>query len=115
MAWKIYYNPKCGTCRTVYEMIAAQGIKPEIVEYLKNPPSPKEIGEILEMGGFEPEDIVRKKEEVYSNLGLKGKKLKRSEWLKVLSENPILIQRPIVIKGKTAILARPPEKVKELL
>ena len=96
-------------------MIEAQGIKPEIVEYLKTPPSPKEIGEILDMGGFEPEDIVRKKEEVYAELGLDRKKLKRSEWLKVLSENPILIQRPIVVKGKIAIVARPPEKVKELL
>ncbi len=115
MDWEIYYNPKCGTCRDTLELIEAQGIKPKVIEYLKTPPTPRELDEILKAGGFEPEDIVRKKEGLYSELGLDQKNPSRSEWLKILSENPILIQRPIVVKGKKAIVARPPEKVKELL
>lgn len=115
MDWKIYYNPRCGTCREVLEILDAAGIRPDVVEYLEKPLSSGELDKILKMGGFQPEDIVRKKEEIYAKLGLDKKKLNRAEWLAVLSRNPILIQRPIVVKGKKAILARPPEKVKELL
>ena len=112
--WKIYYNPKCGTCRKVLAAIEAQGARPEVVEYLKNPPSVKELDEVLKMAGLEPSRIVRKKEEVYSSLKLEGRNLSRADWLKVLVENPILIERPLVVKGARAILARPPEKIEEL-
>ena len=113
--WKIYYNPKCGTCRKVLEAIKSRGIEPEVVEYLKDAPSPGELDSILKMAGLEPEGIVRKKEGLYSELKLGEKKLSRSEWLKTLSRNPILIERPIVVKGNKAMVARPPEKIAEFL
>lgn len=114
-SWKIYYNPKCGTCRKVLEILESKGIKPEVVEYLKNPPTANELDTILVIAGLEPEQIVRKKEELYSKMNLDNKKLSRSEWLKILTDNPILIERPIVVTGSKAIIARPPEKVLSIL
>ncbi len=115
MHWKIYYNPKCGTCRNVLEMLESEGIKPEVIEYLKNPPSVKELDAILVKAGLLPEQIIRKKEDLYTKLDLANKKYNRSEWLKILSDNPVLIERPIVVKGDRAVVARPPESVQTLI
>ena len=115
MNWKIYYNPKCGTCRKVFELMEAKGVHPEVVEVLKTPPDARELDGLLKALDMDPEAIVRKKEALYSELGLANKKLGREEWLRLLAENPILIERPIVVKGSRALLARPPEKVEALL
>lgn len=112
--WKIYHNPRCGTSRKVLDALQAKKIEPEIVEYLKTPPTAPELDQMLKLGNLEPEQVVRKKEELYSQLKLADKKLSRAEWLKVLTENPILIERPIVSNGKKSVLARPPEKLDEL-
>jgi arsenate reductase len=115
-AWKIYHNPKCGTSRKVLAFLKEKGIEPEIVEYLKTPPAPSELDAILRLAGLEPGEIVRKKEPLYGELGLDGKNPSRAEWLKILSENPVLIERPIVVRGKkAALLARPAERVETLL
>jgi arsenate reductase len=110
----IYYNPKCQTCRSTLEILQKKGIHPRVVEYLKNPPTEKELSGLLDKLGIEPGDLVRKKEPFYQK-NLAGKSLSRAEWLKTLHENPVLIERPIVVIGARAIVARPPEKVKEIL
>jgi arsenate reductase len=110
----IYYNPKCQTCRSALEIMRQAGLQPRVVEYLKTPPSEQELDDILKKLGTGPEAIVRQKEPVYEQKAA-GKTLSRGQWLKLLHENPILIQRPIVIYKNRAIVARPPEKVKEIL
>jgi arsenate reductase len=86
----------------------------EIVEYLKDAPGAKTIKEIVKMIGIKPEDLVRKNEQLYKD-NFSGKKFSDSEWIKILSENPILIERPIIIKDGKAVIGRPPVKVMDLI
>lgn len=112
---KIYHNPRCMKSRQTLKLVRDAGIEPEVVEYLKRPPTVAELDRILKMLELEPEQLMRKNEKVYKQLGLNEKKLSRPEAVKVMVENPILIERPIVVKGKQAVLGRPPEEVKQLL
>lgn len=111
----IYHNPKCITSQKVLKAIRSRGIQPRIIEYLKTPPSRQELDKILKMAGLEPKAIARKKEKLYSGMNLDKKDLSRSEWLNLFTKNPSLIERPIVVRGRKAVLARPPEKVQEIL
>lgn len=110
----IYHNPRCTKSRETLELIEKKKIKPEIVEYLKDTPSQKELSEIITKLGIKAEDLVRKKEplfiEKYAN-----KKFTEKQWLKLLVENPILIERPIVINGKKAAIGRPPQNILNIL
>ena len=112
---KIYHNPRCSKSRRTLELIREAGVEPEIVEYLDTPPAQDELDDILQMLGIEPEDLMRKGEAIYKELGLAGKKLSRTEAVKMMVENPKLIERPIVVQGEKAILGRPPENVEALL
>ena len=96
------------------QLIKERGVEPEIVRYLDTPPTKEELRELLQKLGLKPEDIVRKKEALYKER-YKGKTLSDEEWLEVLSQNPKLIERPIVVEGNKAVLGRPPERVLELL
>ena len=115
MSLKIYHNPRCMKSRQTLELLQKKGLKTEIIEYLKTPPSVRELDEILKMLGLEPQEIVRTKEEAYQQLGLAKKNLSRKEWIDLLVKHPILIERPIVVNGNKAALGRPPEKVLEIL
>ena len=86
----------------------------QTVEYLVATPSQKEIKEILKMLGMKAEQLVRKKEPLYKEK-YEGKKISNSEWIKILNENPILIERPIVVKDGKAIIGRPIETILDLL
>ena len=110
----IYHNPACGTSRNTLALIRNSGIEPRIVEYLKTPPSEAELDQILKKLGVEPERLARKKEPVYAEKA-EGHPLTRTEWLQLFHEQPRLIERPIVVIGNRAIVARPPEKVLEIL
>jgi arsenate reductase len=85
----------------------------EIIEYLKDTPDSKELEGILDKLDLGAEDIVRKGEALYKEK-FKGKKLSRKQWIEVLVKNPVLIERPIVVKGRKAVLGRPPENVSKL-
>lgn len=111
---KILYNPRCGTCRTTLANIREAGEEPEIVEYLKETPTVQELKEILAKLDMKAEDVIRKKEKLYIET-YKDNSYTEDQWLHILVENPILIQRPIVIKGEEALVCRPAETVKELL
>jgi len=89
------------------------GIEPEIIEYLTNVPSEKELAEIVVLLGIAPDKLVRKSEDDYKTL-FKGKTLSDAEWIKAMVAFPKLIERPIVVKNKKAVLGRPPENVKAL-
>ena len=110
----IYHNPRCSTSRQVLEMIRAAGVEPRIVEYLKTPPSRDELRAVLQKLGMKASELVRRGEEEYKQ-HYAGRTLTEDEWLDALIEHPILIERPIVVRGDHAVVGRPPEKVLELL
>ena len=107
---KIYHNTRCSKSRDVCTILEKKKVKTEIVEYLKTPPSQKEIKELLKMLGMKAEEVVRKGEPIYKEK-FASKKLTEAQWIKALAENPILIERPIIVKGNKAIIGRPPESV----
>jgi arsenate reductase len=110
----IYHNPRCGKSRSTLMLVREHGIKPTIIEYLKTPPTKDELRAILKKLGMMPEQIVRKGEDVYK-VKFAGKQMTDEQWLEALAKNPILIERPIVVKGDKAVIGRPPENVLELL
>jgi len=108
----IYHNPRCQKSRTALQHIESLDTDIKIVEYLKNPPTVKELKEVLELLQLKPLDIVRKKEPLFSDY--KDGSYTEAQWIKILVENPILIERPIVIKGGKAIIARDEISLKKI-
>ncbi len=111
----IWHNPRCSKSRGALKLLQEAGVEIEERRYLDNPPTPQELDEVLKRMELEPEQIVRTKEALYKELGLQDRQLSRTAWLELLSQHPKLIERPIVIYKGRAVLARPPEKVLELL
>lgn len=95
-------------------MLTENGANAEVVLYLENPPSKKELKVILNKLGMKASQLVRKGEKIYKE-NFKGKTLSEAEWLDILVQYPKLIERPIVVKGDQAVIGRPPERVIELL
>jgi len=110
----IYHNPRCRKSREALLALEEAGIKPEIRLYLQQPPDRDELQSLISKLGISAEEIVRKNESVYKEQ-FKGKNLSEGEWIGVLSKHPVLIERPIVIIGKDAVIGRPVERVTELL
>ncbi|HEX4986602.1 MAG TPA: arsenate reductase (glutaredoxin) [Burkholderiales bacterium] len=110
----IYHNPRCSKSRQTLEILAGRGIEPVIVEYLKTPPTKDELRAILKKLGIGAEQLVRKGEDVYKTK-FAGRALTDEQWLDALAKNPILIERPIVVKGDRAVVGRPPQNVLALL
>jgi arsenate reductase len=113
MTITIYHNPKCSNSRGALERIRAAGHEPRIVEYLTAPPTRDELKALLRKMGMSVRELVRTKEAVYSELGLE--RASDEALLAAMLAHPILINRPIVVAGERAVLARPPERVDELL
>ena len=111
----IYHNPRCSKSRQTLEILNKQNVDTEIVLYLENPPSAEEISSILQKLGLSARDIIRKGEEEYKLLNIKDQSLTENELISFMSENPKLIERPIVVKDDKAIIGRPPENVLSLL
>jgi arsenate reductase len=115
MTVTIYHNPACGTSRNVLEMIRQSREEPQVVEYLKTPPSRETLIELLDVMGMRPRDILRKKGTPYAELGLDDPALDDEELLDAMVAHPILIERPIVMTDKGVALCRPSERVLDLL
>ena len=111
---QILYNPRCSKCREALSLLEGESCEIEVVEYLKEKITKKELKNILSKLGLKAFDIVRKKEPLYEKK-FKNKTFTNEEWIQLLLENPILIERPIVIDGYKAIIGRPPELVIDLL
>lgn len=111
----IYHNPRCSKSRNTLQLIEAAGITPEIVLYLENPPSAKEIKDLLAKLGISARDLLRKGESDYKDNNLKDPELTEAQLIDFMAQYPKLIERPIVVKGDQAILGRPPENVNSLL
>lgn len=113
MSTRIYHNPKCSTSRKTLDLLRDKGIEPEVVLYLKTPPSRDELVQMIASAGIDVRSAVRKREALYTELGLAD--ASDDELLDAMAEHPILIERPWVVTGKGARLARPIENVHEIL
>jgi arsenate reductase (glutaredoxin) len=111
----IYHNPDCGTSRNVLAMIRQSGVQPEIIEYLKTPPSRERLRELIEAMGISVRDLLREKGTPYHDLGLDNPDLTDEQLIDAMLAHPILINRPIVITPKGVKLCRPSETVLPLL
>lgn len=110
----IYHNPRCSKSRDALTILRQRDIEPTIIEYLKTPPTVVELNAVVTKLGLQPDQLVRKGEELYK-AEFAGKTLDAEQWLQILADNPILIERPIVIRGDRAVIGRPPQRVEELL
>lgn len=111
---RIYHNARCSKSRSACEFVAARGVRAEIINYLETPPDRDELRALLKKLGLRAEEIVRRGETVYQEQ-YAGRALSDDEWLAALVAHPILIERPIVVRGDQAVIGRPTEKVGELL
>jgi len=112
MTYTIYHNPKCSKCKATLEILNSNGVEPKIIEYLKNPPTKDELKEIINKLKIRPSELVRFKEGKAIELGISAEEnLTHDQWLSIMTENPVLIERPIVISEKGAVIGRPPENV----
>lgn len=114
MSVTIYHNPRCSKSRETLQLLLAQGVEPEVIEYLKVPPSKGQLKQLLKMLGLQPRELMRRKEPEYEALGLDDPTLSREQLLDAMVAYPVLIERPIVVNGDRAALGRPPEQVLEI-
>jgi arsenate reductase (glutaredoxin) len=110
----IYYNPRCSKCRTVQGLLADLDLDAHVVEYLKAPPTVPELRALMgQLGIDDPRQMMRTGESIYTSSGLP--QVSGEALLDAISANPILLERPIVVRDGRAVIARPPERVQELL
>jgi len=115
MTITIYHNPACGTSRNTLAMIRQSGEEPRVIEYLKTPPSREKLAELIAAMGMAPRDLLREKGTPHAELGLADPKWSDDEILDFMLAHPILINRPIVVSPLGVVLARPSEKVLDIL
>lgn len=115
MTVTIYHNPACGTSRNTLAMIRQSGEEPEIIEYLKAPPTRKRLAELIRAMGIKPRELLRRKGTPYDELGLDDPKWTDDQLIDHMLAQPILINRPIVVTPKGVRLCRPSEVVLEIL
>src|SRR4029077_12280281 len=115
MTVTIWHNPKCATSRKVLASIRAKGVEPNIVEYLKNPPSAAEIRAALKEMGIGPRELLRQRGTPYDDLGLGKPKWTDEEFVDAMVKHPLLIDRPVVRTRKGTRLCRPPERLTDIL
>ena len=111
----LYHNPRCSKSRQALELLRGKNVEPEIIEYLKSPPSLEELDRILGLLGMEPRELMRPGEAIYKDLALADESLDRHSLLQAMVEHPILIERPIAVAGDRAALGRPPENVLDVI
>ena len=112
----LYHNPRCSKSRETLSLLQSHQIEPEIREYLKQAPAVAELQEILDKSGKTALEIMRPKEARFKELGLSTKDQRsQAEWLQLIHQNPILLERPILVTDSGAALGRPPENVLALL
>jgi len=112
--YRIFHNPRCSKSRQTLALLEEQGVTPEVVLYLETPPSRSELELLADMLGKSPAEWIRRGEEEYKASGL-DKDSSAAELIDAMAAHPRLIERPIVVRGKRAVLGRPPENVRELL
>jgi arsenate reductase len=115
MAITIFHNPRCSKSRQTLALLQQNNIEPEIVDYLKTPPTENELYEILKKLNIKVRDLIRTSEKIYKELNLDNPALSDDQLVKAVIANPVLIQRPIVVNGDKAAIGRPPENILAIL
>jgi arsenate reductase len=115
MSVLMYHNPRCSKSRQTLDLLKNQGIEPEIVAYLEQPPDAATLERLLQLLGMEPRELMRTGEQEYQDLGLDDASLSRKQLIEAMAAHPRLMQRPIVVNGDRARVGRPPESVLEIL
>ncbi len=114
MPTQLYVNPSCSKCRTALSLLAEHGVDAEEVRYLDEPPTMADLEQLMQLLGIpDPRLMIRTGEPVYAELGLGD--CGRDELLEAITQHPILLERPILVVGDRAVIARPPQRVLELL
>lgn len=115
MPTTLYHHPGCSKSRKALAILQEHGLTPRVVEYLRTPLDRAELIQLLDLLGLEPHQLLRTGEALYAELGLKDRAIDREEGLQLLLDHPVLQERPILVHGGRAVVARPPERVLELL
>lgn len=110
----LYHNPRCSKSREVLALLEKKKVKPEVVLYLDTPLTEAELKALVEMLGIPASELLRKKEPLFIEK-FAGRKLTPSQCIKAMAKYPILMERPVVVKGNKAVIGRPAEKALELL
>ena len=111
---KIYHNNRCSKSRSGLELLEKSGKEYEIVKYLENVPTTKQLKDIIKLLAIKPIDLVRKNESIWKE-NYKSKDLNDAEIIAAMIENPKLIERPIIINGNKAVIGRPPELILDII
>ena len=111
---RIYYNPRCSKCRDTSALVREHGYTTELIEYLVTPPGKEELRDLLKKLGMKPLELIRSGEAIFKEK-YAGHTLSDDELLDAMLAHPVLMERPIVVRGNKAVVARPPEKVLALL
>lgn len=111
----IWHNPRCSKSRQTLALLEERGLAPRILHYLDTPPDAAAIARVLDMLNMTPRDLMRRKESAYADAGLDDPGLARDDLIAAMVENPILIERPVVIHGDRAAIGRPPDAVLDIL
>ena len=115
MSWTIWHNPRCSKSRQTLQLLETQGITPTIRLYLSDPPSTDELVDALESLELDARGLIRSKEALFKELGLKDPALSETDLIQAMVDYPKLIERPIVFGQGSAIIGRPPENVLSLV
>ena len=115
MQVKIYHNPRCSKSRQTLQLLQEHGVEPEVVEYLKTPPDKETLKNILSQLQLSPRDLMRQKENEYTENHLDDLSLSDDELIEAMLKHPKLIERPIVVTDKGTAIGRPPENVLEVV
>ena len=114
MKYQIYHNPRCGKSRDALNYLQLKEIETDIILYLKKPPAFQELKDVICKLNIKPFDLIRKKEKVFIE-SFKNSVFSDDQWIKIMAENPILIERPLIISEHNAVVGRPIQKIEELL
>ena len=112
---RVYQKPTCSKCREAIGVLKERGADFESINYYEAPLTEKDLKALITKLGIAPRELLRKNEQVYRDLGLARRELSDDELIRLMIENPDLMQRPIVVQGNRAVLARPIENLDELL
>ena len=115
MSVTIFHNPRYSKSRQTLSLIQEKNIDINIIEYLKTPPDISQLKQILKKLGYEPRQLMRKSEQIYKDLDLGNENKTTEDLVIAMAQNPILIERPIVLSGEKAAIGRPPESVLNIL
>ena len=111
----IYHNPSCSKSRETLQILEDNNLTPAVIEYLDEPPTPRELKIIIDMLGVSARDLLRTTESIYAAAKLDNDALSEDEIIATICEHPVLLQRPIVVSGERAVIGRPPAKVLEII